>query len=80
MPKTRPREAASVRSLSQLSTIIAAPAKQKPESARTGIQTQGVMSTSESSTAIAAIAHIAPKARICPTFATSAGVRRHPAT
>ena len=80
MPKIRPRDDASARSFNQLSTIIAAPAKQKPDRARTGIQTQGVIKISERRTAIDAMAHMAPNARIWPTLATSAGVRRQPAT
>jgi hypothetical protein len=80
MPKTRPRDALSVRSLSQLSTIIAAPAKQKPDNALSGIQTYGVRKISDSKTVMAAIEHITPKALMWPTFETRAGVLKHPAT
>ena len=67
-----------MRSFSQLSTIIAAPAKQNPDSARRGIQAVGVMKISDSSIATAAKAAITPKARIWPASATRRGVATQP--
>jgi hypothetical protein len=66
--------------LSQDSTIIAAPAKQNPDTARTGIQAQASTISAWIRTETAASAHITPKVRICPTAPTSLGEIRQPAT
>jgi hypothetical protein len=70
----------SARSLSQDSTIIAAPAKQNPDTARIGIQAQASTIRACSRMETAARAHITPKVRIWPTAPTSRGEIRQPAT
>ena len=80
MPNTRPRWVGSLRSTSQDSTIIAAPANAKPVTARSAIQAQACTNRELASSDRLASALTTANARTWPTRATSRGTRRQPST